>query len=253
MRGGQHNVCGCFPTGRHYSGIADRIAAAVSTVVGLAREVDPTTEWVNAKLAVIDFETTGLDSERDRVLEMGIVLLERGEVTGSHNFLVDPGIPVPEEARKVHGITDEELATAPKFEEILSSIVGLLSGRLPVAYNARFDKQFLGAEFGRLGAPLDVEPPPALRVEVEWIDPLVWVRELQKDEKGHKLTEVCARMGIPLDQAHRAAGDAQATGKLLLALAPHMPRTYSELIRIQRQYDAHQEAEMVTWRARRPN
>ncbi|MCA9600581.1 MAG: 3'-5' exonuclease, partial [Myxococcales bacterium] len=84
-----------------------------------------------------------------------------------------------------------------------------------------------------------------------WIDPLVWVRELQKYEKGKKLTDVCARMGIPLEQAHRASGDAEATGKVLLALAKDLPATYGELIRIQTQYAAKQESEFQAWKSRR--
>jgi DNA polymerase-3 subunit epsilon len=248
---GHDSVCGCFPTGRHYPGIADRIAKAVVKVRGLAEEFDAAVEWANASIAVIDFETTGLDSENDRVLEMGIVLFENGELQDRKNWLIDPGIPVPEEARKIHGISDEDLANAPRFDEIFPEVVGLLSGRLPVAYNAGFDKKFLLAEFARYQRALDVPVPAALRPEVVWIDPLVWVRELHKYEKGKKLTDVCERMGIDIGQAHRAADDATATGWVLLRLAKDMPSTYGELIRIQSQYEAQQEAELMAWRSRR--
>lgn len=252
MRGGHDTVCGCFPTGRHYPGIAERIAAVVTAVRGLAEEIAADAEWARCAFAVIDFETTGLDHEADRVLEMGIVCFDEGHLSARHNFLIDPGIPVPEEARRVHGITDEELANAPRFEEIYLEIAALLSGRVPVAYNAGFDKKFLLAEHRRCAhVALGMPTPPALRDDVEWIDPLVWVRELQKYEKGKKLVDVCARLGISLEQAHRAAGDAEATGHVLLALARDMPRTYAELIRIQGQYAAMQDAELVTWRSRR--
>jgi DNA polymerase-3 subunit epsilon len=251
MRGGFERVCGCFPTGRHYPGIAERIARAVIEVKGLASELAADAEWRVASLAVIDFETTGLDPTMDRILEMGIVTFARGELAERRNWLVNPGIPVPEEARRVHGITDDDLANAPRFEDVLPEIIGLVAGRVPVAYNAGFDRKFLHAELARLGGVQDVEPPPALRDDVVWVDPLVWVRELQRYEKGKKLSDVCERMGIDIGQAHRAADDAAATGKVLLALAKDMPRTYGELIRIQTQYEAHQEAELITWRARR--
>jgi DNA polymerase-3 subunit epsilon len=71
----------------------------------------------------------------------------------------------------------------------------------------------------------------------------VWARELYKDERGHRLGEVCARLGIALDNAHRAASDAEATGRVLLALAPRLPGTYSELIRLQTQYAARQDVD----------
>lgn len=252
MRGAHVTVCGCFPTGRHYPGIAERIAAVVTLVKGLVEELDPQIPWTRCSFAVIDFETTGLDFQNDRVLEMGIVCFDDGELTERHNFLIDPGIPVPEEARKVHGISDEELKNAPRFEELYPEIAGLLAGRVPVAYNAGFDKKFLLAECRRCAhIGLDVATPPAFREEVEWIDPLVWVRELQKYEKGKKLTDVCARLEISLEQAHRASGDAEATGHVLMRLARDMPSTYAELIRIQSQYAAMQDAELVTWRSRR--
>ena len=243
--------CGCFPTGRHYPGIAERIAKSVVNVRGLAGDFDAAAEWLAMPAVVIDFETTGLDPASDRILEIGLVQVDGGAAVKLENWLVNPGIPVPEEARKIHGISDEDLATAPSFEEIFPTMVAMLEGRLPIAYNANFDRRFLHAEFGRLGGALDVAAPPALRDDVVWVDPLVWVRELQKYEKGKKLTDVCARMGIALEQAHRAAGDAEATGKVLHALAKDLPKTYGELIRIQQQYEARQEAEMAAWRARR--
>ena len=85
----------------------------------------------------------------------------------------------------------------------------------------------------------------ALDGRVAWVDPLVWVRELHKEERGHRLGEVCARLGIRLDNAHRAASDAEATGRVLIALAPRMPSIYSELIRLQSQYAARQDVDMA--------
>lgn len=252
MRNGQDEVCGCFPTGRHYPGLADHIAASLVTVVeGLAHEFVAAGPWVDAPMAIIDFETTGLDPEKDRVLEMGVVLFRNGNVEGRHNWLINPGIPVPEESRAVHGISDEDLANAPPFEAIAPELYGLLANRIPVAYNADFDRRFLHAEIGRLSPMADVPIPPALRAEVLWVDPLIWVREYQKYEKGKKLVDVCKRLGIPLEQAHRAAGDAEAAGRVLYALASQMPKPYGELIRLQAQYSARQEAEFAAWRSRR--
>lgn len=250
MRGGHHVVCGCFPTGRHYPGIAERIARIVERIEGLWEEHDAAAAWLEARFAVIDFETTGLDPANDRILEIGIVCFEGGELRDRHNFLVNPGIPVPEEARAVHGITDEELASAPRFDELAPRVCDLLDGHLPVAYNADFDRAFLRAEVGRVRHLLPETLPPAMRDDVLWIDPLVWVREIHKYEKSKKLADACERLGIPLERAHRAAGDAEAAGRVLLALAADMPRSYGELIRIQTRYAAHQDVEAPQWRRR---
>lgn len=243
--------CGCFPTGRHYPGIAEILARAAGPVVGLAAEYDGYADWRSIPLAVLDFETTGLDPERDRVIEIGIAVFENGVCSEIRNWLVYPGMPVPEESRAVHGITDEELQHAPRFEGVVHEVLATLQGKIPVAYNAEFDRRFLRAELLRTGHPSDAASPPAARSDVSWVDPLVWVRELDKYESSQKLTEVCARYSVALERAHRAAGDAEAAGKVLLALAPRMPKTYGELVRIQQQYAARQDVDFAALRGMR--
>lgn len=248
---GPDDVCGCFPTGRHYPGVADALARTLVQVAGLAREVAADRVWSTQSLCVIDFETTGLDAEKDRVVELGLVVFDGGIVTSKRQWLIHPEMPIPKESHAVHGISDDDVKDAPKFRELAPELLELLVGHIPVAYNAEFDRRFLHAEFTRTGrAPADAQPP-ALRPDVVWLDPLVWVRELQKYEKGKKLTEVTARMGIALDNAHRADADAEAAGRVLLALAPQMPNTYGELVRLQGQYAARQEADLQAWRSRK--
>ncbi len=249
MRGGQQDVCGCFPTGRHYPGIAELLAAASGDVEGLWHEFAAQSPWVDIPLAVIDFETTGFDETVDRVVEVGVACFRGGQLEGTKSWLVQPGMAIPESAVAVHGITDAMVADAPRFEAIAHELAQALQGYLPVAYNAAFDRKFLLAEMARAG--LTRKLPPAADKDVAWVDPLVWVRELQADEKSKKLGDVCERLGIPLSDAHRAWADAEATGRVLLALAAQMPRTYAELIRIQGQYAARQEAELSDWRRRR--
>lgn len=244
----------CFPTGRHYPGIADRIAETIQEVEGLASEYAAGGAWASLPLVVIDFETTGTDSATDRVIEMGMVGFEDGKVTFSEGMLMDPGMPIPEQSRAVHGISDEEVAGAPTFADSLPRIIELLAGRIPVAYNAGFDRGFLLAELGRVEGLLTEQAlPPALRADVTWVDPLVWARETLDKNKRKRLVDVAEHFGVPLEQAHRAAGDAEATGHVLMKLAPKMPQAYGELVRLQVRYAARQEAEfadMRSWRRR---
>jgi DNA polymerase-3 subunit epsilon len=245
MRASLDDVCGCFPTGRHYPGIADRIAL-VAEVEGLSPHLDATARWAEQKLAVIDFETTGLDPKVDRVIEIGIVCFENGELTAHKNWLVNPGIPVPAQATAVHNITDEQLKDAPPFEKVVAEVRAVLKGHLPVAYNHAFDRAFLHAELDRTGVSRSkAKDLPAFISDLVWVDPLVWARELYKDERGHKLTDMAARLGVALDEAHRAASDAEATGRVLLALASRMPGSYGELIRVQSQYGARQDVDFA--------
>jgi DNA polymerase-3 subunit epsilon len=248
---GSFEVCGCFPTGRHYPGIADRLRRAVRAVAGLSRAFEPETRWATAPLAVIDFETTGLAPDADRIVEIGIACFAGGELTNLKHWLVNPGIPIPEQARNVHGIGDADVAGAATFEQLAVELVEVLKGHLPVAYNAGFDRAFLLAELERAG--IDTRGPehsPACSAAVDWIDPLIWTRELYRDDSSRKLTDIAARLGITLERAHRAASDAETTGKVLLAIAERMPATYTEVIGLQAQYAARQEVDL-TWRPRR--
>jgi DNA polymerase III subunit epsilon len=251
MRGGVLDVCGCFPTGRHYPGIADRLLRALSHVAGLSSEFEARTRWADTRLAIIDFETTGLSPENDRVLEIGVACFSSGQLTLLKNWLVNPGIPIPDEARAIHNISDDDLKDAPSFAAVARELAEVLRGHIPVAYNAGFDRAFLHAELRRLdadGARADL--PPAFLEEVVWIDPLVWVRELYSDDKSRKLADITARLGIALDNAHRAASDAEAAGRVLLALAERLPTYYAEVINLQAQYAARQDLDFSRNRRR---
>ncbi len=237
---GRHEVCGCFPTGLPYPGITEFLLRAPPAQLGLADDLEVDVPWHTLPLALIDTETTGKDPSRgDRIVEIAIVTFKGGEVIDRFGTLVNPGIPIPAEAAAVHGISDEKVKGQPRFEQVAAKVADLLRGRIPVAYNAGFDRSFIYAEMRRAGiAPSKGRAsPPALRVGTDWIDPLVWARALQPGAKGFKLVEVAARVGVDLTNAHRATDDAEATGKVLYALlANERELTYRGLISRQRGY-----------------
>lgn len=244
------DTCGCFPTGRHYPGIADRLAESGRRVAGMAEGFAADLGWPEAPFVVIDFETTGLDPERDRIIEIGVALFRGGVHERSENWLVQPGIPIPAESTNVNGITDEMVKDAPVFADAWPLVRPLLEGRLPVAYNHRFDSRFLWAELRRLGeATTGGGLVPAGSEGGVWIDPFVWIRELYKHERGFSLADACTRLNVSLENAHRAAHDAEAAGKVLLGIAPRLPQRYGELLRIQQRYAATQDVE-ITFRRR---
>ncbi|HVJ15056.1 MAG TPA: 3'-5' exonuclease, partial [Polyangiaceae bacterium] len=205
MRGTTEGI-GCFPTGRHYPGIAHLLRIVVA---GLAEEFAGDTSLGAMRLVCIDTETTGRDPEVDNIVEIGCVIWQAGEVVERKSWLVNPGRPIPKEASDVHGIKDEDVKDAPLFGAMVHEVLELAAGCVPVAYNAEYDRKMLAAEIARANvAPL--KTPPCLRRGVEWIDPLVWARELQKSERSRSLSEVCERLGIALEGAHRAVNDAEA-------------------------------------------
>ncbi len=135
---------------------------------------------------------------------------------------------------------------SPRFEAIAHEVAGALMGCVPGAYNAPFDRAFIVGEFARSGTSAGraedgsgagtAAVPPALRKEVEWLDPLVWAREIQQGEKSRALGEVAARLGVKLENAHRASDDAEAAMHVLYALATSgkIPPAYGAFVQEQR-------------------
>jgi len=239
--------CGCFPTGRHYPGIAHLIRVRV---VGVADEFEPDADWRDCTVAFVDTETTGTDPKSDRIIEVGIVLGRRGEILGRHSWLMHPGRPIPKESSDVHGISDDDVRDKPRFDEIAAEIVGVLRGALPAAYNASFDRGFLLAEIERCGYD-DPEPPPAIRRKVAWLDPLVFAREFFKGQgESRALGAVAERLGVSLERAHRATDDAEAALRVLFAFAhdERMPNGYAALVQEQRRLERLQLEAQRFWR-----
>ena len=240
--------CGCFPTGRHYAGIAHLLRAIIR---GLAEEFAGDAMWSEVPVALVDVETTGRDAAIDRVVEVGIAVGRGGQVIARYNWLIHPGIPIPEESRAVHGISDDHVKDSPRFFEVAHEIAAALQGCIPAAYNAAFDRGFLASEFGRASPTHDGALPPALRRDVDWIDPLVWAREIQREEKSKALSEVASRLGVKLENAHRASDDAEAALLVIYHLATdsRVPRAYGALMQEQKRLSHLQQDERRFWKS----
>jgi DNA polymerase-3 subunit epsilon len=240
--------CGCFPTGRHYPGIAHLVKVRVA---GVATEIEGATPWLEVPIAFLDVETTGRDPQKDRVIELGIIVGTFGTIDKPerHGWLINPGVPVSAESSAVHGITDADLVGKPTFQEIAPLVLAALEGRVPAAYNAEFDRSFLLAELERAGVRPDA-PPPAVRRDIVWLDPLTFARELYKEEESRALGEMAARLGIQLENAHRATDDAEAALRVLYAFAkdPRVPKTYAGVVQEQRRLGRIQGEARRMWR-----
>ena len=180
--------------------------------------------------AVVDLETTGLFAGgHDRVIEVAVVQMDvTGAVTARWESLVNPGRDLG--AQRIHGVRAEQIVDAPTFADIAPTVAALLSGRVVIAHNARFDVGFLRAEYDRLGQ------------QSRFLDVAECTMLLAKDflpGVGRSLADCCDACGIALTGAHRASVDAAATADLLaifLALEPDfwgsvLSRTSGEHVR----------------------
>ncbi len=155
---------------------------------------------------IFDTETTGLDNQADRVIEIGGVELVNKFPTGRsfHVYINAEGRKVHPEALAVHGITDAFLSDKPNFAQIVDDMGALFDGARLVAHNAEFDISFINAEYARLGLP-PVDPG---RV----VDTLALAR--RRHPMGpNSLDALCRRYGI--DNSHRTKHGALLDAELL--------------------------------------
>lgn len=190
-------------------------------------------------LAVLDVETTGFDSKKDRVIEVAIIHMQAGEVVERYSTLINPERDVPEEVVRLTHIDPTQLLSAPRFAEVAAEVHRRLEGKVFVAYNLAFDRGFITEELGRCGLTIPSQ---------HFIDPLIFVRELHRNDGSKRLTAVCERLGIELTAAHRAADDATATGHVLYKLLPKLPPVLGDLEMLQQQWEMQQKNETANWR-----
>jgi len=152
-----------------------------------------------------DLETTGLDPERDRVIEVGAVAFTLDAVTDTLQRLANPGRPVPAAVLRLTGIDPRLLNEAPPPRAAMEELVAFLEGRQPIGHGARLDVDFL--------AMAGMWPEG-----VEVLDTLEIARILLPDAPSHSLPALVAEMGLQQAHPHRALDDADATRQLFLRL-----------------------------------
>ena len=175
-------------------------------------------------LAVLDLETTGVDANEDRIVEVGIVHVAADGTEAHHVWHVNPLRPIPPEATAIHGIRDADVMDKPPFADLAREIHGVLSGCDLAGYNLlAFDLGLLEVEFARVG--LDF-PDPDARI----VDAMVIFRKLMPHTLAGALKHYLDEE--PHGDAHSALGDAVATQRVIRAqLAKHaeLPRTMDGL------------------------
>ncbi len=160
-------------------------------------------------LAIVDVETTGGSPVLHRVIEVGVVRIEGGELVGTYQQLVNPGIPIPKFITEITGITDRTVQDAPHFETIAPELFKHLEGAVFVAHNALFDYSFLRHEFSRQGFGFAFEYMCTVRLS----------RALFPEHPRHNLSALIDRFELPCKNRHRALDDALAVWGFLQKLS----------------------------------
>lgn len=164
---------------------------------------------IDSEFVVFDIETTGLNPRFDDIIEIGAVRVVNRQVTDSFSTFVGIDRKLPDKIVELTSITDDMLRGQPKIAKILPEFIKFAGNSVLVAHNASFDISFMKE---KIKVYLNENYNPSV------LDTLELSRALMKDVKNHKLNTLTKKLGIRLENHHRAVDDAGATGQLLISL-----------------------------------
>jgi DNA polymerase III subunit epsilon len=159
----------------------------------------PKNDALPKKLVFVDIETTGARVTSDRVIEIGIIRVENNQVTQTYQTLFNPQTRISPYIEVFTGIRQDDLRSAPTFEDKIQEITALLHDCVFIAHNVRFDYGFLKNEFSRLD--MDFSPAHLCTVKLS--------RQLFPQYKKHNLSSLIERFNLACPNRHRALDDAQ--------------------------------------------
>lgn len=160
--------------------------------------------------AVVDVETTGCRAGfGDRITEVAVAVVQGPRREIVFESLVNPERPIPRAICTITNITDDMVRHAPRFAELAERLLAVLSGRIFVAHNARFDWNFLSAELRR-SRDLTLDGTRLCTVRL--------ARRLVRGVRSCGLDNLCRFFGFHNRARHRAGGDALVTAELLARL-----------------------------------
>lgn len=163
---------------------------------------------------VFDIETTGFSPVNNRIIEIGAVKVEGGEIVDRYSTFVNPDVPIPFEIEKLTGINDNMVIHAPMIEEILPQFLTFCGSAVLVAHNANFDMSFIIENAKRLG----------ITKEFVYVDTLGIARVLLPNQGKHTLDAVAKTLGVSLENHHRAVDDAGATAEIFVKFIPMLQK-----------------------------
>ena len=174
-----------------------------------------------AAFIAFDTETTGLDPASGRIVEIGAVKFDRRGVIARYNVLINPEMPMPEEAGKVNGITDEMLKDKPLIADVFPDFFDFIGTGVLVAHNAPFDINYVNAELKRL------EKPPLTN---KVIDTRIFAKEVYTGLSSYALQDLAVQLGITALEAHRAEDDARVCMELFEKILNRFLKNNPELV-----------------------
>mgnify|MGYP000778261099 CR=1 FL=1 len=155
---------------------------------------------------VFDLETTGFSPIKDKIIEIGAVKVEHGEITDKFSTFVNPKVPIPFQITQLTSITDQMVIGAPDIETVLPQFLEFIGDAALVAHNASFDVSFIEQNCRYQ----DIQP------DFTSVDTVAMARILLPTLSKYKLNVVANALHISLENHHRAVDDAGATAEIFV-------------------------------------
>lgn len=149
----------------------------------------------------VDCETTGLDVDKDRIIEVAAIRFTLETSLDEYQTLVDPQCPIPEESQKIHNISEKMVAGQPTIDQILPELLAFIGETRIVGHGVGFDLQLIDNAAKRAGLESNLATRP-------YIDTLRLAR-LYGDSPNNSLGQLARHFNIAADGAHRAMTDVQ--------------------------------------------
>ena len=170
--------------------------------------------WSSYLWTALDLETTGAYPLAYEICEIGLLQWQGGKAQGEYSSLLRPVKPIGPEVQKIHGISNEMVAQAPRIKDILASkVYPLLKDSLVVAHHAPFDLGFLAWELEKAQLPLPDSPI---------LCSSLLARKCLPQSPNHRLQTLVQELGLESLQAHRALNDAKACLEVALHCLNHL-------------------------------
>ena len=170
--------------------------------------------------SIIDIETTGGSSKRDKITEIAVYVYDGEKIVNEYQTLINPERPIPYFISSLTGIDDDMVKDAPKFYEVAKQIIEVTKDSVFIAHNVGFDYNFIREEFKSLG--FDFKMKKLCTVQLS--------RKILPGMNSYSLGKICKDLNIEIKGRHRAAGDALATVKLFEIL---LAKDQNTLIKLQ--------------------
>jgi DNA polymerase-3 subunit alpha (Gram-positive type) len=173
----------------------------------------------SGEFVVFDLETTGLSPADNRIIEIGAVKLNNMEIVGEFSTFINPQMPIPDDASRINGITDDMVRDAPYEREAFGKLIEFCGDcKCLVGHNAiKFDMLFIRAGFARCGLECDFSA----------VDTLDLSRAAVPERKSHKLNLMVEHYKLGEFNHHRALDDARVTALLFKKIVSDVKKMMS--------------------------